>query len=230
MIIGHIGARKGSKGVKGKNFITIAGKKLIDWSLDQLLNNKLIDKVFVSTDDEEIYNHCISKGTLDLGLRPKKYAYSSTSKWKVWEHSLNLIEKKVCKVQTFVDLDCTAPLRTDDDLNRAMELYFKIKPDMVMACCEARRNPYFNLLEYNKKGSLEVSKKLKKYIVARQEAPLVLEHSSTYIINPKYLKKSNFLYGGKVIPCMMSAENCMDIDTELDLKIVEFLLKQRSKL
>ena len=37
MILGHIGARKGSKGVVGKNFRLIAGKPLIDWSLDQLL-------------------------------------------------------------------------------------------------------------------------------------------------------------------------------------------------
>ncbi|MDA9154853.1 hypothetical protein N9O01_01780 [Planktomarina temperata] len=40
MIVGHIGARKGSKGVPGKNFRMLQGKPLIDWSLDQLLNNR----------------------------------------------------------------------------------------------------------------------------------------------------------------------------------------------
>ena len=48
MILGHIGARKGSKGVVGKNFRPIAGKPLIDWSLDQLFRNKNIDAVVVS--------------------------------------------------------------------------------------------------------------------------------------------------------------------------------------
>ncbi|MFN7596767.1 MAG: cytidylyltransferase domain-containing protein, partial [Cereibacter sp.] len=55
MIIGHIGARKGSKGVPGKNFRPICGKPLIDWSLDQLFASPVIDAVVVSTDDEGIY-------------------------------------------------------------------------------------------------------------------------------------------------------------------------------
>ena len=54
MIVGHIGARKGSKGVPGKNFRNLHGKPMIDWSLDQLLSNPRIDVVIVSTDDEEI--------------------------------------------------------------------------------------------------------------------------------------------------------------------------------
>ena len=61
MILGHIGARKGSKGVVGKNFRPIAGKPLIDWSLDQLFRNKNIDAVVVSTDDPEVYEHGLKR-------------------------------------------------------------------------------------------------------------------------------------------------------------------------
>ena len=61
MIVGHIGARKGSKGVPGKNFRNLHGKPMIDWSLDQLLRNSRIDVVIVSTDDEEIYHHACTK-------------------------------------------------------------------------------------------------------------------------------------------------------------------------
>ena len=62
MILGHIGARKGSKGVVGKNFRPIAGKPLIDWSLDQLFRNKKVDAVVISTDDPEIYEHGLNTG------------------------------------------------------------------------------------------------------------------------------------------------------------------------
>ena len=69
MIIGHIGARKGSKGVPGKNFRMICGKPLIDWSLDQLFASSRVDAVVVSTDDEAIYDHAVAKGALKiLGL------------------------------------------------------------------------------------------------------------------------------------------------------------------
>ena len=50
MILGHIGARKGSKGVPGKNFRDLCGKPLIDWSLDPLLENPQVDAVVVSTE------------------------------------------------------------------------------------------------------------------------------------------------------------------------------------
>ena len=64
MILGHIGARKGSKGVVGKNFRPIAGKPLIDWSLDQLFRNKNVDAVVISTDDPEIYEHGLKAGCI----------------------------------------------------------------------------------------------------------------------------------------------------------------------
>ena len=47
MIVGHIGVRKNSKGLKGKNFRPINGKPLLDWSLDQLLRCEALDFVFV---------------------------------------------------------------------------------------------------------------------------------------------------------------------------------------
>ena len=61
MILGHIGVRMGSKGVPGKNFRTICGKPLIDWSLDQLLAHDRVDQVVVSTDSPEIYAHALAK-------------------------------------------------------------------------------------------------------------------------------------------------------------------------
>ena len=62
LVLGHIGARKGSKGVPRKNFREICGKPLIDWSLDQLFAHPAVDAVVVSTDDEEIYDHAVAKG------------------------------------------------------------------------------------------------------------------------------------------------------------------------
>ena len=99
---------------------------------------------------------------------------------------------------------------------------------MVMSCCEARKNPYFNLVELDDKGSLQVSKRLPKHVVARQEAPTVYEHAaSTYVLCPDYLRSARHLYDGHVIPYFMPAERCWDIDSEADFKIVEFLMKEK---
>lgn len=230
MIIGHIGARKGSKGVPGKNFRPICGKPLIDWSLDQLFDCPLVDAVVVSTDDEAIYAHAIAKGALEIGLRPAHLATDTAGKWGVWQHALEASEALTGPATAFLDLDCTSPLRLPEDITQALALFAKEAPDMVMSCCEARKNPYFNLVEPDASGALHVSKPLPGGVVARQQAPVVYEHAaSTYVVAPAYLKKAKSLYEGRVIPYLMEADRCVDIDSPFDFKLVEFLLTERLK-
>ena len=230
MIIGHIGARKGSKGVPGKNFRPICGKPLIDWSLDQLFDCPLVDAVVVSTDDEAIYAHAIAKGALEIGLRPAHLATDTAGKWGVWQHALEASEALTGPATAFLDLDCTSPLRLPEDITQALALFAKEAPDMVMSCCEARKNPYFNLVEPDASGALHVSKPLPGGVVARQQAPVVYEHAaSTYVVAPAYLKTAKSLYEGRVIPYLMEADRCVDIDSPFDFKLVEFLLTERLK-
>ncbi|UYV37499.1 acylneuraminate cytidylyltransferase family protein [Rhodobacteraceae bacterium D3-12] len=228
MIIGHIGVRKGSKGVPGKNFRDLLGKPLIDWSLEQLLAHKRVDAVVVSTDDERIYEHAVAKGCLEMGLRPDHLATDGAGKWGVWQHALEEAEKLAGKAEAFLDLDCTSPLRDPSDIDGALDAFFTERPDMIMSCTEARKNPYFNLVEPDESGALHVSKPLPGGVVARQQAPTVWEHAaSTYVVDPDYLRRAGSLFEGRVLPYLMPPERCLDIDSELDFKIVECLMKER---
>ena len=148
----------------------------------------------------------------------------------MWQHSFQLVENIVGigKITAFLDLDCTSPLRNPLDIDKAINLYFQKDPDIVISCCEARKNPYFNLLELDNNGYLNVSKKLSGNIVSRQQAPIVLEHAaSTYVIKPSYLKTATFLYDGNAIPLIIDQTTCIDIDTDLDFEIVEIMMKRR---
>jgi CMP-N,N'-diacetyllegionaminic acid synthase len=230
MILGHIGARKGSKGVPGKNFRPLCDKPLIDWSLDQLFASPRVDAVVVSTDDEAIYAHAIAKGALQIGLRPAHLATDTAGKWGVWQHALQASEALIGPATAFLDLDCTSPLRLPEDIDAALDLYNTQRPDMVMSCCEARKNPYFNLVEPDASGALHVSKPLPGGVVARQQAPVVYEHAaSTYVVDPAYLKRSTGLWEGRVIPYLMPPERCVDIDTPFDFRLVEFLMQEAQK-
>jgi N-acylneuraminate cytidylyltransferase len=233
MILGHIGARKGSQGVVGKNDRPLLGKPLIDWSLDQLFDHPRIDAIVVSTDHEGIYERSVARGTLPIGLRPAHLATSAAGKWGVWQHALEASEDLLSEpVSVFVDLDCTSPLRLMSDIDDAIDLYVNAdpdkRPDMVLPCCEARKNPYFNMVERDERGGLQISKPLPGGVLARQQAPEVLEHAaSTYVLDPEYLKRASSLFEGYVIPHILPAERCWDIDAPLDFKIVEFLMKER---
>jgi len=230
VILGHIGARKGSKGVPRKNFRPICGRPLIDWSLDQLFASPRVDAVVVSTDDEEILAHALARGALDIGLRPAHLATDTAGKWGVWQHALAASGPLCGTVTAFLDLDCTSPLRLPEDIDGALDLFLSERPDMVMSCCEARKNPYFNLVEPDATGALHVSKPLPGGVVARQQAPVVYEHAaSTYVVDPAYLRRAKGLFEGRVIPFLMPPERCLDIDSELDFRIVEFLLASRER-
>lgn len=231
MILGHIGARGGSKGVPGKNFRDLCGKPLIDWSLDQLLENPRVDAVVVSTDDPQIYAHAVARGALDIGLRPAELATDAAPKWGVWQHALAASEAATSKQATaFLDLDCTSPLRLPSDIDAALDLYEAERPDMVMSVCEARKNPYFNLVELSPEGSLRVSKELPGGVWSRQAAPKVWEHAaSTYVVAPDYLRRAKNIYEGRVIPFEMPPERCADIDTPFDFRLVEWMMQERLK-
>jgi N-acylneuraminate cytidylyltransferase len=230
MILGHIGARKGSKGVSGKNFRPLCGKPLIDWSLDQLFANPRVGAVVVSTDDEAIYQHAVKRGALEIGLRPAELATDTAPKWEVWQHALEASEALVGPVSAFLDLDCTSPLRLPEDIDGALTLYEIEHPDMVMSVCEARKNPYFNLVEPDSSGALHVSKPLPGGVWARQDAPVVYEHvGMVYVVDPTYLRRAKTIYEGRVIPYVLPAERCHDIDTPYDFRLVEFLLSEQLK-
>ena len=231
MIVGHIGLRKGSKGLPGKNWKEICGKPLYMWSLEQLIESAVIDAIVVSTDDDKIYRDAVLKNrVLDTGLRCEQLAGDEVSKWAVWQNSLEKAEERVGSITAMVDLDCTNPLRSLEDIEEAVDLFDREEADLVMSCCEARKNPYFNLVEYDEEGYLRVSKTIEgASVVARQAAPTVLEHiASTYVVSPNYLRRNDFLFGGKVIPYLMDPSKSFDIDSSLDFEIVEFLLRKKT--
>ena len=99
---------------------------------------------------------------------------------------------------------------------------------MVGTGCEARKNPYFNLVGRDATGALDVSKPLPGGVWARQDAPVVYEHVGVvYVVAPDYLRRAASIYEGRVIPYVLPAERCHDIDSPYDLRLVEFLLRDQ---
>ncbi len=226
MIIGHIGVRAGSKGLAGKNMRMLAGKPLLQWSLDQLREHPRVDAVMVSTDCPDMYQFAREQGALDIGLRADALATDDASKWDVWRDSLQKAVGLGLAPDIFLDFDATAPLRRQVDVTNALDLFEREAPDMVMSCTIARKNPYFNLVEPDETGALQVSKPLPHAVVARQHAPLVYEHvGSLYVVSPSYLNRASFLYDGRVLPYVMAQQYCYDIDSMADFDYVEYLIK-----
>tara|TARA_B100001750_G_C15415307_1_gene549967 strand:- start:223 stop:933 length:711 start_codon:yes stop_codon:yes gene_type:complete len=231
-VICVISARGNSQGLKNKNIKLLLGKPLIAWTIQQALATNEIDHVFVSTDSQEIAKIAQDSGAKIPFIRPPELSNSTIGKFFVWKHALEEIEKTMdSEIEIFVDLDCTNPLRTPSDISNAIQLYRDNREDnldAIFSICEARKNPYFNLVEYDQNGQLMISKKLTKKVVRRQDAPDVFEHvASIYVLNPDFIRNSENLLDGKTKGYDIGTEKSFDIDSELDFEIIEYLLKKR---
>ena len=229
----HIGARKGSVGLKNKNLKNIFGKPLIIWTIHHA---KMINKVFktiVNTDSKQIANLSNRNGIDIILKRPKKISNSKSSKFDAWKFAIKYLydKKLITNDDIFVDLDCTCPLRSVGSINKMIDKFVSFKKqkkkfDGIFTITEARKNPYFNLVEINSNGYLKLSKEPKKRIVRRQDCPKVYEHvANAYIFKPEFIIKKKYLMAGKLIGHETKNFTSWDIDNKFDFKIAEYLLK-----
>ena len=116
MILGVTLARGGSKGIHKKNIALCAGKYLIEWTIEQALASRLIDKYIVSTDDEDIEAIATAKGA-EVIKRPVSLATDEANRWDV----LKDIIKKYPEAKTIVLLQATSPVRKDGRIDECIK-------------------------------------------------------------------------------------------------------------
>lgn len=129
MIPAIIIARGGSVRLKRKNVLPFCGRPLVAWSLMQARHSKLIDSVWLSTDDVEIAAKAHEYGSHVI-IRPDWPDPDSMSAIPVIKHALSTIERQ-CIFDTFVVLLPTSPIRKPGDLDGMIELYNKGTKDVI---------------------------------------------------------------------------------------------------
>lgn len=216
-----ITARGGSKGIPGKNIKPFAGEPLICHSIRHAREAGASDEdLCVSTDSAEIKNVAESCGLHVPFLRPAELATDKSSSYDVMLHAIDYYERQGIRYDRIVLLQPTSPLRTAEDIIKALDLW-REDIDMVVSVREARSNPYYGTFESDKNGMLHISKGDGHY-TRRQDAPKVWEYNgAVYVINVESLKRMPMSEFRRIIPSEMDADRSIDLDTPLDWKIAE---------
>ena len=231
----HIGTRKGSKGLKNKNLLILKNKKLIEHTILFVKRLNFKKKIIINTDDEKVIKIAKKMKINFVIKRPKNLSTSKASKFSAWKYAAEwLIKQREMNIKKdiLLDLDNTCPLRKKKDIEKMLivfkKKYYKNKKiDCLFTVTKARRNPYFQLMEYNSRGLLEISKKIKgKTFVRRQDIPKVYEHCGVaYFFKPQFLiDKRNFL-DGNLKGYEIDRISSMDIDDKEALEIVSRYFK-----
>ena len=221
--------RGGSQGVKNKNFKLINGKPLMYYTIKQAIKSKIFDHIMVSTDSKKMLKIAKSYGADGWFLRPKKLALNSSSKIPAIKHALFQAEKFYNKkFEIIIELDATSPLRKIEDILDAYKFFVKKKANMLITGCKSRKNPYYNMIEIVN-NKLKITKKFKKNIYRRQDAPKTYDcNASIYIWNRKSLINFKSFFTKKTVFYEMPENRSIDIDSKLDFQLVEFLLKKKN--
>lgn len=222
-----IGARGGSKGVPRKNIRKFGNKPLIAHTIEESLKSGIFSHVIVSTEDKEIAKIARKFGAEVPFFRPKELAKDSTGMTEVMIHAIQKLYKLGYKFDIIVNRDCTVPFIRNRDVKRAITLLKRNECDAVYGVYKQHFNPYFNMMEIEKNGFLKLSKKLKERPKSRQEAPVVYQLNGLFVYNVKKLLKYKKAILPKALPLEIPLECGIMIDTELEFKIAEMMLKKK---
>ena len=221
MNIAIIPARAGSKGLKKKNIRPLCGKPLILHTVIAALESNLIDKVLVSTDDEEV-KKIVEQYDLEVIDRPKELAEDHTPTLPVLTHAIDQIEGHISCI---VVLQPTSPLRSSKQIDEAINLY-NDQCSSIISVCVAEHSPYKMFNIKNKYLQDFISKKWRG--MPRQKLPTVYrENGAIYVTSVKNLLSGD-IAGRNPRPFLMSSETSVDIDTFYDLCVAETIINSEN--
>jgi CMP-N,N'-diacetyllegionaminic acid synthase len=229
-ILMTICARGGSKGVKNKNIRPLCGKPLIAHTIEQGRAWGKADHIVISTDSEAIAEVARQWQAEVPFIRPPELATDTAGKLLAIRHALKASENIYRKTfDVVVDLDATAPLRTVKDIEGAFQLFCSTQADTVFSVVRAHRNPYFNMVEDGNDGYCHLVKALPGGVTSRQAAPKVYDmNASIYFYKAEYVRNEANVtaISARSKVYLMEDISARDIDSELDLNYVEYLIKQ----
>lgn len=232
--VAFIFARGGSKGVPKKNIRKLGGIPLIAHSIKTAIECPIINRVVVSTDDEEIASVACEFGAEVPFIRPAELAGDTSNEYDAWKHAITTLEQSWQEnVDVFVSLPVTSPLRSVVDVENCICEFLDTDADMVITVKEASRSPYFNMVKNDDQGFsnlVNLASGGERYI-RRQDVPVVYDMTTVaYVSSPEFILNSDSIFSGKVRSVLVPDERAIDIDTLLDFRFAEFLIAQKENL
>jgi N-acylneuraminate cytidylyltransferase/CMP-N,N'-diacetyllegionaminic acid synthase len=216
-----IPARGGSKGIPRKNIKLMAGKPLIAWTIEAALRSSLLDAVVVSTEDEEIAEVARNAGALVPFMRPAELAQDATPGIDPVLHALDQLPE----FDSVLLLQPTSPMRSTADIDGCLTLAAERGAPSVVSVCEPDTHPYWTY----RVGADQSMRRLLDgaAVTRRQDLPAVAAlNGALYFADAAWLRRSRALVGPETLAYVMTREHSVDLDTPLDWKIAEILLKE----
>lgn len=221
-IIAVIPARGGSKGLKNKNICFLGGKPLIVYSIEAAKKSKYIDEVLVTTDSEVIADVAKEYGAYVPFIRPDSLASDDSKTIDAILHTVKWLKEHDEIYDILVLLQPTSPLRTEKDIDSAIETYFERGMNPLASVSEVTDHPI--LLRSIKDGKM-VNLMKQSSTIRRQDMEKYYKVNGSIYINRINELKSDTSFNDNETPYIMPVSHSIDIDTEMDIRRAELYMK-----
>jgi YrbI family 3-deoxy-D-manno-octulosonate 8-phosphate phosphatase len=223
-------ARGGSKSIPGKNIRPLGGIPLLAYSIEAGRRARQVDRVIVSTDDEQVADIARTWGADVPFLRPAAIAGDTTPDLPVFQHVLDWLEANAdCVPEVVVQLRPTSPLRPPDCVDTAIELLRRVETiDSVRGVVQASQNPYkmWRLQADSTLTPLLASETPQAYNQPRQELPQTYWQTGQIdVIRTEIIRERASMSGDRIGALVLDAAYACDVDTETDWQRAEWLLE-----
>ena len=221
--IALIPARGGSKGIPRKNVKTFCSKPLIYWSIKVALESNLIDRVIVSTEDQEIAEIARSFSAEIPFMRPSQLSRDESPGIDPVIHTLKMLPE----VDDVLLLQPTSPLRRIEDINGIFKERAKHKSESAVSVTKSAKsiNLFFKLDDEKKLLPLGNTYDIKPRQLYSKNYIL---NGSMYLSSSKSILKNSSLITSKTVAYEMPDYLSIDIDTPFDWEVAEYVMSKRS--
>jgi CMP-N,N'-diacetyllegionaminic acid synthase len=222
-VLGLIPARSGSKGVRNKNIREVGGKPLIAWTIAAARTSKYIDRLVLSSDGPQIADVARAHGCDVPFMRPAELATDEADSMSVVRHALATLPERYDFV---VLLQPTSPLRIDADIDATLELCVKTGAPSSVSVCQPDKSPYWMMTMAD--GAVLTPLIPGEWLSSRrQDQPVVYAmNGAVYVVRTERIAAGEQFLSAGTVGYVMPKERSFDIDTELDLTIVDNLLNK----
>lgn len=219
-ILGIIPARGGSKAIPRKNLVMLGGKPLLAWTCDAAKKSKL-DRIIVSTDNEEIARVAVSYGVDVPFLRPAELSEDSSATIDAVVHALKAIDEEFDAVMV---LQPTSPFRTTQDIDECLALLEQSAADSVISVVDVG-GYHPARMKYLDGGRLvdPPFAELRENQPRQELVPMYIRNGAVYLTRTETLLKGSFK-GADCIAYVMPADRSVNIDEPIDMIVAEAIL------
>lgn len=231
-VLAIIPARLNSKEVPRKSIRSLLGKPLIAYVIEASLGASKVTRTIVTTDSLEIADVARSYGAEIPFMRPSQLSQDSVQVIEVAEHAVSQLKLQEGYVpDAVVLLQPPSPLCASSDIDGAVNLFLSESPHAVISVTPiVDAHPYWTV-SMSEDGLLSSFMELppSAMTVGRQDFPPAYKlNGAIYAVKPDgIIRMASHPYVDKTLAYVMPAERSIDIDTEMDFRIVEALLRER---